>query len=198
MNLEKSKPELKRLYSLMRDMKSKFLKSITPKEKNESKSNSNEIPKEVIDFMTLEHNQFVMFIHFTRTRKVADNILTGGFMYHDGLYTTAQEIVPDRIVIDYKTSLYRDYGEYMIVLAIPRMLYDRLVKNVNTLKDLVLVEHLVSSEIISDEFSHRLPPVFVKGFVNMRNFKIYPNKLFLHEYIEEDFVNQSLKKMERN
>jgi hypothetical protein len=120
-----------------------------------------------------------VYIHFTGEQSVAEKIAREGFKYTDSLEKTTAEISPSKIAVKYKFQLYRDYGDYMIVLCIPLLLFDNLAsRKVDTRHDVMynlgLCEHHPEEEL-----DYTLSSKFIYGYIDLMSNKFHKNELFL-------------------
>ena len=122
---------------------------------------------------------FKVYIHFTREQSVAEKIAREGFMYTDSFEKTATEISRSKISIKYKFQLYRDYGNYLIIICIPLPLFDNFAsRKVDTRHDVMynlgLCEHFPEKEL-----DYSLSSKYIYGYIDLKNNKFHKNDLFL-------------------
>jgi hypothetical protein len=122
-----------------------------------------------------DHN---IYIHVTNNQSVADNILKEGFKYSEDFYKSSSEISNDPVDLAYKLQLYKGYGRYIIIMCIPKELYKAAKKQSAQTDSDLLSEYGISEYNPEDELSYKLPPGFVRGYINIEKEKIIDNTLF--------------------
>ena len=136
------------------------------------------------------------FIHYTDSEDVAKYILQDGFKYQSSFHKTA-EFLDDEWSLDaYNHYRQKSYGENIIVIKIPQILYDNIRE---IYKDLGFgrippVETLLSEKISEryDEdydLTHKLQPRFIKGYVNYVKDIVVENPLFNSEMNKTEVLN---------
>lgn len=138
--------------------------------------------QKIINYSKEDYNKSFMYMHLTPTKTIANKILDEGFKYHESLYKTSQELLPDLIDLRYKLMLYKQYGKYLVIIAIPKNLYDYINKRIIASKRNLLVEMVLSSEIDEDDFNYILNPTFIKGYIDIEKREIINNKKYLAGY----------------
>lgn len=125
-------------------------------------------------------NDSRVYIHFTKDKSVSEKIIRDGFKYTDSFEKTTAEISHSKIDVKYKFQLYRDYGSYLIVICIPLPLFDnynsiRLDTKHDTLYNLGLSNHNPQEEL-----DYTLLPLYIYGYIDLKNNKIYKNEDYLN------------------
>ncbi len=121
-----------------------------------------------------------IFIHVTNDQFIAEKILTEGFKYSEDFYKTSTEISNDPVELAYKLQLYKGYGNYIIIICIPKGLYKAVRKQSALTDSDLLSEYGISEYNPDDELSYKLPPGFVKGYINIEKTLLIENTLFQH------------------
>jgi hypothetical protein len=152
---------------------------------------------DIIDYIFENENNLKIFLHYTKERSVAENILKEGFKFSDSFYKTAENIYPDKISFVYKHNLRKHFGNYVIIIAISKELFDYYNDKLIVISNSILyVEHLLSVKIQGSkdepEGFYLFPYQFIKGFINNETGEIIKNPGFNPEYKSEVF-EQNLK-----
>lgn len=120
-----------------------------------------------------------VFIHVTNDKEIADKILHEGFKYSEDFYHSTEEVSPDLVDLTYKLQLYKHYGNYVVIMSIPKSLFDeRKEKKINWSNDF-LMEYGISEFNGSEELCYKLPPEYIKGYVDVEGKKIVNKKNFV-------------------
>ncbi len=119
-----------------------------------------------------------IFIHVTNHQSIAERILTEGFKYSEDFYKSSTEISNDPVDLAYKLQLYKGYGNYIIIMCIPKELYKAVRKQTTLTDSDLLSEYGISEYNPDDELSYKLPPGFVKGYINIEKTLLIENTLF--------------------
>lgn len=123
--------------------------------------------------------EFKVYIHFTGEQSATESICREGFKYSDSFEKTTAGISPSRISIKYKFQLYRDYGNYMIIICIPLPLFDHLAsRKVDTRHD-VMYNLGLSEHHPEEELDYTLSSKYIYGYIDLKNNKLQKNDLFI-------------------
>lgn len=120
-----------------------------------------------------------VYIHFTGEQSVAEKISREGFKYSDSFEKTTAGISPSKISIKYKFQLYRDYGNYLVIICITLPLFDNLAsRRVDTRHDVMynlgLCEYYPEKEL-----DYILSSKYIFGYIDLKNNKFHKNDLFI-------------------
>lgn len=119
-----------------------------------------------------------IFIHVAPDVATAESIMKEGFRYSEDFQRTTQEISADLSDLDYKLQLGRPYGTCIIILAIPRDLFRKMIRAGTRGNEDMLAEYGISKPDHMDEMRYVLPPHFVCGYFDTENQNIVENKSF--------------------
>ena len=140
------------------------------------------IPETIVSFLQSKLNDSKVLIHYTYSKETAESINKTGFKFADSLYNTSQEVSPDLVDLNYRLQLYRKYGKYLIVIAIPKEVYDFTLKEILKSEKDVLVELVLSDHVHHDELKYTLPYYFIYGYVDFETSTIIKNELYLKDF----------------
>ncbi|MGE0088636.1 MAG: hypothetical protein AB7S50_04080 [Bacteroidales bacterium] len=141
----------------------------------------------MVKFIFSELNNSKVFIHYTREKSTADNILKAGFKYSDSIYKTTQEVINNSVDLTYKLQLYRPYGDYLIVISIPIFIFDFAEKNSRSYKQAILIDQVLSNNNPDEDLDFTLPASFLRGYVNVENNIIVENDAYLNDFNWENY-----------
>ncbi|MDA3890147.1 MAG: hypothetical protein PF517_00630 [Salinivirgaceae bacterium] len=139
----------------------------------------------------------ITFLHNTKTKESANNIIEKGFKFQSHLDYTTDVVSPkDPVTVKYFTIVRQAYGEFTIIMQISKSLiesYSELLEDIS--------HHF--SEILSinkpylgpeDDLIYCLAPHFIKGYVEaeMGNFIQNPN---FNPSLKIPIFDENLKKI---
>jgi hypothetical protein len=144
--------------------------------------------KNSLDFIFENGDEVRMFIHYTKEKKIADFIMKDGFRFDTSLYKTTESVHNDMVNLTYKHSLRKHYGQYIMILGISSRVYLRYNNELKNHHANVLVEHILASELSSEEeVLFLLPPQYVKGYINYETGMITRNPAYQPDFDSPDF-----------
>jgi len=166
--------------------------------------------KEIIevrdDFYNSEMLRFIfgrtatkVFIHYTRNEIDAGRILSEGFQFVTSFYKTAEEVRNDRTDLIYKHNQLKPFGNYVIVIAIDRTLYEHFLRQTSRLEAYeVFVEQILTEKppyLNEDsDMVYTLHHRFVKGYFNYQTGMIVKNPDFKPSY-HSGIFEENLRKL---
>lgn len=160
-------------------------------------NHSNELPDKIRSFIQTNLSDFRVFMHFTSDRSVAEQIIKEGFKYSESFYKTTQEISRDIKDLDYKLQLYRQYGDFLIIINIPKELLDFAQKENEPIKHDSLVDSAISLYNSNDDLGYKLSSIFIKGYIDVNNNTIIKNNGFLKGFNINDFQDQIKERLNK-
>jgi hypothetical protein len=127
--------------------------------------NKGEILAEILS----SYSDCYIFLHNTKKESVARNIFENGFIYESQLSNTTDRVNPlEPIEISYFFFQRKDYGEYTVIIAINKSVYDLYLliskKKGITLEEVMSAHKPYFSE--NDELVFNLPPEHILGYFN--------------------------------
>ena len=118
------------------------------------------------------------FLHNTKEYSVTEKIMNEGFMFESQLAHSTDRVNPNEpIEITYFLFQRKDYGQFTIIIAIPRVIYDKY-SEVSNKYDTGIEEVLTITEPYfgdNDELIYTLPPKHVLGYFNIRTAEFFRN-----------------------
>jgi len=155
----------------------------------------------VMKFMFEYEDRAKIYLHYTKLRSDAENILKEGFRFAESFYKTAFPATSDRLDLMIKHNSKRYFGDYVVVICIS----DRIIKYYNDeiakagIKDChyenILTEKPPEKNDNADTV-YTLPSQYIKGFINYSTGEIFPNPLFDYNYTSPWFnINLSRLKL---
>lgn len=131
------------------------------------------------------------FLHNTKEFSAVESIMNEGFIFENQLSHSTDRINPNEpIEITYFFFQRKDYGNYTMVIAIPKATYDGY-SEAALLNDTVLEEILTITDPYysdNDELVYTLPPKHVLGYFNIKTSEFYQNRNW------DPFYNNCLQK----
>lgn len=133
----------------------------------------------------------IVLLHTTRDKKIAEAILSEGFIYESQLSHSTDRVAPSEPVeIVYFLFQRKEYGTYTIVIAIPRRTYEYYTR-IAMEKDIMLEEVLAVEEARlndNEELSYRLNPKHIAGYFDMSTGEFVHNALYDPLFRSERFA----------
>jgi hypothetical protein len=134
---------------------------------------------EILASVLKNFNDCYFFLHNTRDSDIAKKIMNEGFMFERQLPHSTDRINPNEsIEVTYFFFQRKDYGNYTIILAIPKSTYDRYTDMSNE-KDTGIEEILTITEPCygdNDELIYTISPRHVLGYFNNKTMEFYQNR----------------------
>jgi hypothetical protein len=119
------------------------------------------------------------FLHNTRDFDTVESIMNEGFIFEDQLPHSSDRVNPaETIEITYFLFQRKDYGNYTIIIAIPKNIYD-LYSDVSNRNDAVLEEVMTITDPYygdNDELIYTLSPKHILGYFNIKTAEFYQNR----------------------
>ncbi len=119
------------------------------------------------------------FLHNTREFSIVESIMNEGFIFESQLPHSTDRINPNEsIEITYFLFQRKDYGNYTIVMAIPKAIYEEYSETALQ-NDTGIEEALSISDPYygdNDELIYTLSPKHVLGYFNIKTAEFYQNR----------------------
>jgi hypothetical protein len=131
-----------------------------------------------------------VYIHFTREKLIANRILKEGFKYSDSFYKTTQEIVDNSVDLTYKLQIYRPYGNYLIVICIPKSLFEISKDYIKSNPQFSFIDNIISEFNSNENLEYTITPEFVLGFIDLEKNLIFENESFLKGFSHNKFISK--------
>lgn len=141
---------------------------------------------------TYPGNRFYYFIHYTREKQIVDSILKTGFKYIESFHNSAEQVIDDKLDFMYKHNIYKPYGNFIVVIGISRIIFDKYAelirsRGVNIYIENVLCDTPPEFDDEAEEYRYTIPIQFVKGYVNYVTGETERNPNFNPEYDSPSF-----------
>jgi hypothetical protein len=119
------------------------------------------------------------FLHNTKEFDTVEKIMNEGFIFESQLPRSTDRVNPrDPIEVTYFLFQRKDYGNYTIVIAIPRIVYE-YYSAVSNKHDIDIEEVMSIAEPYygeNDELVYTLSPKHILGYFNILTSEFYQNR----------------------
>ncbi|HEX2922366.1 MAG TPA: hypothetical protein VHO50_14480 [Bacteroidales bacterium] len=120
----------------------------------------------------------IFLLHNTRESGIVEKIMNEGFIFENQLPHSTDRVNPsESIEITYFLFQRKDYGNYTIIIAIPKSIYETY-SEVSNEYDTGLEEVLTTTEPYyseNDELIYTLSPKHVLGYFNIQTSEFHQN-----------------------
>ncbi|HEX2969628.1 MAG TPA: hypothetical protein VHO46_11060 [Bacteroidales bacterium] len=119
------------------------------------------------------------FLHNTKEFSVVESIMNEGFIFESQLPHSTDRVNPNEpIELTYFFFQRKDYGNYTIVIAIPKTIYDEYSEN--ALRNETGIEEIMSTNepyySDNDELIYTISPKHILGYFNIKTSEFYQNR----------------------
>ncbi len=137
----------------------------------------------ILKFILENEKEAKIYLHYTRLRETAENILREGFLFAESLYKTAFTVTSDRLDLMVKHNSKKYFGDYVVVICIA----DRIIRFYNSEIIKYGLKNCNFENIITEkppeknenaETVYILPSKYIKGIVNYTTGEIIRNNNF--------------------
>jgi hypothetical protein len=141
------------------------------------------LDKDTTDFVFENYSELRIYMHYTKEKADADNILSDGFRFADSFYKTALPVVKDNLDLKIKHDSKKFFGDFMIIICISNDIVNYYSMELekagirNYSFENILTEVPSSPNDNSDSI-YQLSSKFIKGYVNLRTGEIVKNPFF--------------------
>jgi hypothetical protein len=151
---------------------------------------------DIQNFILENEKDEILYVHYTKDQDVAQRITEEGFRFADSFYKTAEPIVNDKLDFIYKHYLRKHYGNFVVVIAISKKIYNYYLEEIGKSNKVVNVEHIISNKCKhlneNEDEVYLLPKEFIKGYINAETGDIYRNFSF-NPYFDSQNFKKNLK-----
>jgi hypothetical protein len=141
------------------------------------------LEKDTTDFLFENYAEMRTYMHYTKEKADAENILSNGFRFADSFYKTALPVIKDNLDLKIKHDSKKFFGDYMIIICISNDIVNYYsmelekagIKNYSF--ETILTE-VPSSPNENSDHVYQLSSKFIKGYVNLRTGEIVKNPEF--------------------
>ncbi len=145
------------------------------------------LDEKVLDFIFSDIPEARVYLHYTRRKEDAENILREGFRFADSFYKTAFQVTRDRLELIVKHNSKKYFGNFVVVICIAENIIkfynDEILKAgvKNCHFENILTERPPDKNDNADTI-YILPPKYVKGFLNYSTGEIFSNPGYNYNY----------------
>jgi len=119
------------------------------------------------------------FLHNTREFDIVEDIMNEGFIFESQLAHSTDRVNPgESIEVTYFLIQRKDYGNYTIIIAIPKTVYENYT-SISNKKDVGIEEVLTITDPYwgdNDELIYTLSPRHILGYFNIKSAEFYQNR----------------------
>jgi len=119
------------------------------------------------------------FVHNTKEFSVVESIMNEGFVFESQLPHSTDRVNPNEpIEVTYFLFQRKDYGNYTIIIAIPKVTYENYT-SVSNKNDMGIEEVLSITEPYysdNDELIYTVSPKHILGYFNIKTTEFYQNR----------------------
>ncbi len=127
----------------------------------------------------LDFKECYFFLHNTKDFSVVEKIMDEGFVFESQLSHSSDRVNPhEPIEVTYFFFQRKDYGNYTIIIAIPKIIYEiyTAVSNeydIGVEDVMTIIDPIVSD---NDELVYNISPKHILGYFNQKTSEFYQNK----------------------
>jgi hypothetical protein len=170
----------------------KFGELIGEKRTVVSLSSDNFFSQDIQDFIFENNDDALIFLHYTNTKDVVDNIIKKGFRFSPPFDKTTINIKKDDIILKYNHYVLKSFGNFVTVICISRTTYrkyqnlirDKEVSTIDIEEVLTDTKAKMNSE---NEKIYTLHKKFIKGYFNYTDCEIVRNPDYDFNFDTEEF-----------
>jgi len=144
-----------------------------------------ELSENIRNFLFPGDEEVEMYSHRTSSKEIADKIIEEGFKYYDSFQKTTDEIINDMVYIRYWDTLRKQYGEYIVVIAINKDLLRKIQKDIHPKYEAQQVLSITLTEVEdnnSDDMRFLFPRQYIKGYIERNTGEITTNSAYNPSY----------------
>lgn len=133
---------------------------------------------EVLASILSEYKDCYFFLHNTRDFSVVEKIMNEGFIFENQLPHSTDRVNPgEPIEVTYFLFQRKDYGQFTMVLAFPKAIYDKYTDKSNAY-DTGIEEVMTITDPYfgdNDELMYTVSPKHVLGYFNIKTSEFFRN-----------------------
>jgi len=155
---------------------------------------------DIYDFLFGSKEDVKIYLHYTRTKVVANDILDGGFKFVNSFYKTAELVFNDKLYLIHRHNEHKQFGEYVIVISISKKIFNHYTQELSKIKAKNVAVEQVLTEVpnYTDDNSEEVytcPKQYIKGYFNYIDGTIIRNSAYNSNYNSKKF-EENLKALE--
>jgi len=151
---------------------------------------------EILASILNEFKGCYFFLHNTKEFSITEKIMNEGFIFESQLPHSTDRVNPNEpIEITYFLFQRKDYGQFTIIIAIPKAIYEKY-SEVSGKYDTGIEEVMTITEPYygdNDELIYKLPPKHVLGYFNIRTSEFFRNVNWDPDY-DNSLLNKPTKR----
>jgi hypothetical protein len=134
---------------------------------------------EILAEILKNYKDCYFFVHNTKEFEVVESIMNEGFVFESQLPHSTDRVNPNEpIEVTYFLFQRKDYGNYTIIIAIPKATYDSYTsvsnKNDVGIEDVLTITEPYYSD--NDELIYTVSPKHILGYFNIKTSEFYQNR----------------------
>ena len=140
---------------------------------------------EILAAILRDFNDCYFFLHNTKEFSVVEKIMNEGFIFESQLPHSTDRVNPkEPIEVTYFLFQRKDYGNYTIVIAFPKKVYDHYTEISNNIDSsieeiMTIVEPYFSD---NDELIYTVSPKHILGYFNIKTSEFFMNSNWDPDY----------------
>lgn len=124
-----------------------------------------------LGFLLENHKNSKIYIHYTKEKHDAENIIKEGFLFADSFYKTAIPVSDDRLDLLFKHNGRKSFGDYMIIICLSDRIFNHYSAELEEygLKGFSVENVLTEASPVRNENAdiiYCLSNRFIKGYIN--------------------------------
>jgi len=154
---------------------------------------------DIYNFLFGNNEEVKIYLHYTREKSVANEILSEGFKFVNSFYKTAELVFNDKLYLMHRHNEHKQFGEFVIVISISKKNFNKYTQELSKLqaKNIAVEQILTEVPHQTDENGEEIytsPRQFIKGYFNYLNGSIVTNPYYNPDYLSPTF-DENLKKL---
>lgn len=134
---------------------------------------------EILADILMNFKDCYFFVHNTKEFNVVESIMNEGFVFESQLPHSTDRVNPNEAIeVTYFLFQRKDYGNYTIIIAIPKATYE-MYTSVSNDNDVGMEEVMSITEPYysdNDELVYTVSPKHILGYFNIRTTEFYQNR----------------------
>jgi hypothetical protein len=154
---------------------------------------------DIYNFLFADNKEVKLYLHYTRTKVVANEILSDGFKFVNSFYKTAELVFNDKLYLMHRHNEHKQFGEFVIVISISKKNFNHYTQELSKLKAKNIAVEQILTEVPhqTDENGEEIftsPKQFIKGYFNYTTGSIVTNPYYNPDYLSPKF-EENLSKL---
>ncbi len=154
---------------------------------------------DIYNFLFGNNEEVKIYLHYTREKSVANEILSEGFKFVNSFYKTAELVFNDKLYLMHRHNEHKQFGEFVMVISISKKNFNKYTQELSKLqaKNIAVEQILTEVPHQTDENGEEIftsPRQFIKGYFNYLNGSIVTNPYYNPDYLSPKF-DENLKKL---